>query len=132
LEVEKRGYHFRPSASELTSFSQDQTWAKIQDTKFRFQICKKEFEKCLTVSEKLNGRDRAVSLENVVKGSENQLWMINEKQSRLENVDSGLCLINVGMVSFFASGIEARVCPKNSIDSVGGNWFFVPLNNCIY
>jgi len=67
-----------------------------------------------------------------MKGSENQLWMINEKKIRFENAYSGLCLINVGMVSFFASGIEARVCPKNSVDKMGWDWSFVPLNNCAY
>ena len=142
MEV-KQGNDLQLSVSECNKYSLAQTWEKIQNKAIRIQICKKDLEKCLTVSEKLdgknrkvsekmNGKNRAVSLEKFVKGSENQLWAIYEKEGQLENVNSGLCLINVAIVSPFHSGIEARVCPENSVDKMGGNWSFVPLNNCGY
>lgn len=126
----KRGSHFRPSVADCNRYSLDQTWAKIHDATTEFRICKNEIDQCLTVSEEVIDRKRGVSLENFVKGSENQLWTINEKKGQLENIYSGFCLPST---SLFIWGLQVGPCPKNLADKVARNsWSFVPLNNCVY
>jgi len=132
MEAEKHRDHFRLSVPDCNKYSLAQTWEKIQNTVLRFQICKKDSGKCLTVSNGFFNSNRAVSLTNYVKGSENQLWTIHEEKDLLENVDSRLCLFNVAIVAPLFSGIEARVCSENSVDKMRGTWSFVPLNNCVY